>query len=83
MSKNTLATRNINNAKRLLKDAMPDQNSEWIESGWKPLSTALSEQTSEATDIVASDDTVLMKFHMTALHTGTIRRAPATGKRVQ
>lgn len=119
MSESTLATRNINNAKRLLEDAMPNQNYElidqllspnapivragfadlydltqdaipqkgnfkkWIESGWKPLSAALSEQTSEATDIVASDNTVLMKFHMTALHTGTFAGAPATGKRVQ
>ncbi|MFF3850616.1 ester cyclase [Streptomyces sp. NPDC002328] len=56
---------------------------EWLESGWKKLSEGLSDKTSKATDVVASGNTVLMKFHMTALHSGTFAGAPATGRRVE
>lgn len=55
---------------------------EWLETGWKKLSEGLSDKTSEATDVVADGNTVLMKFHMTALHSGTFAGAPATGRRV-
>lgn len=69
----------------LTGDAIPQKDNfrHWIEAGWKPLSSALTDMTSEATDIVASDDTVMMKFRMTALHSCTFAGAPATGKRVK
>jgi predicted ester cyclase len=47
------------------------------------LSAALSDQTSEARDIVGYGDTVVLQFHMTALHSSTFAGAPATGKRVE
>ncbi|MFF8911186.1 ester cyclase [Streptomyces olivaceoviridis] len=56
---------------------------EWLETGWKKLSEGLSDKTSKATDVVANGNTVLMKFHMTALHSGAFGGAPATGKRVE
>ncbi|MFI7639682.1 ester cyclase [Nonomuraea sp. NPDC049400] len=66
-------------------DAIPANGNflEWIEAGWKPLSESLSDQTSEARDIVGHGNTVLLQFHMTALHSGTFAGAPATGKRVE
>ncbi|MFF2840609.1 ester cyclase [Paenarthrobacter sp. NPDC057981] len=56
---------------------------EWLEAGWKVLSAALTEQTSETASIVGDGDTVVLQFHMTALHTGTFAGAAATGKRVE
>lgn len=56
---------------------------EWLKAGWEKLSSALTDQTSVVTDIFASESGVMMKFHMTALHTGTFSGAPATGKRVE
>lgn len=56
---------------------------EWLEAGWKVLSSGLSDQTSEATDVVASEDTVMIKFHMTALHSFTFSKAEATNRRVE
>ncbi|MFJ4268645.1 ester cyclase [Paenarthrobacter nicotinovorans] len=69
----------------LTGDSIPQRGVfiEWLESGWKVLSSALTDQTAETKDIVASGDTVILQFHMTALHTGTFAGAPATGKRVQ
>lgn len=69
----------------LTGDAIPQSGNfvEWLEAGWKVLSSALTEQTSEATDVVASDNTVVMKFHMSALHSGTFAGAPATDGRVE
>lgn len=66
-------------------DAIPQKGNfrEWLKAGWKVLSSALTEQTGKMTDIAASGESVLMKFHMTALHTGTFGGAPATGKRVE
>lgn len=55
----------------------------WLESGWKVLSEGLSDQNSETTDQVASENTVILKYHMTALHSGTFSKAPATNKRVK
>lgn len=55
----------------------------WLENGWKVLSEGLSDQTAETTDLVASDNTVIIKYHMTALHSGTFSGAPATNKRVE
>ncbi|MFF2190844.1 ester cyclase [Streptomyces sp. NPDC058155] len=54
----------------------------WLETGWKKLSEGLSDVTSKTTDVVANGNTVLLKFHMTALHSDTFAGAPATGKRV-
>ncbi|MFD7406930.1 ester cyclase [Streptomyces sp. NPDC059866] len=115
----TTVQRNIDTAKLLLEDAMPNGNFdlirslvtpdapirragfadlyavtgdaipqggnfvEWLEAGWKVLSGALTDQTSEARDIVGHGDTVVLQFHMTALHSGTFAGAPATGKRVK
>ncbi|MFC9502034.1 ester cyclase [Streptomyces sp. NPDC057002] len=66
-------------------DGIPQSGNfiEWLESGWKKLSEGLSDKTSRAQDVVASGNTVMMKFHMTALHSGTFAGAPATGRRVE
>lgn len=47
------------------------------------LSGSLTGQTSQARDIVGYGDTVMLRFHMTAPHSGTFADAPATGKRVE
>jgi hypothetical protein len=114
----TSAQRNIDNAKLLLEDAMPNGNFdlmrslvtedapilragfadlyaltddaipqrgnfiEWLDAGWKVLSGALSDQTADTTSIVGDEHTVVIQYHMTALHTGTFAGAPATGNRV-
>ncbi len=52
----------------LTGDAIPQEGNfrrHWIEAGWKPLSSALTDMTSVATDIVASENTVMMKYRMT------------------
>lgn len=68
----------------LTGDSIPQKGNfvEWLKSGWKPLSSALTEQTAQTTDVVASEDTVIMKYRMTALHSGTFAGAPPTNKRV-
>ncbi|MFC8146441.1 ester cyclase [Streptomyces paradoxus] len=65
-------------------DAIPQKANfiEWLQSGWKPLTDALSDMKGEAKDIVASGNTVMMKFRLEATHSGTFAGAPATGKRV-
>ncbi|CAL9324386.1 ester cyclase [Streptomyces sp. SudanB66_2053] len=55
---------------------------QWLETGWKKLSQGLNDVTSKTTDVVANGNTVLLSFHMTALHSATFAGAPATGKRV-
>ncbi|MFD5951533.1 ester cyclase [Streptomyces collinus] len=69
----------------LTGDAIPQSGNfvEWLEAGWKVLSGALTDQTAEARDIVASGNTVMLQYRMTALHSGTFAGAPATGKRVE
>ncbi|MFJ9711717.1 ester cyclase [Streptomyces sp. NPDC101234] len=69
----------------LTGDAIPQGGNfvEWLETGWKVLSGVLTDQTAQARDIVASGNTVMLQFHMSALHTGTFAGAPATGKRVE
>ncbi|MGW9132920.1 ester cyclase [Streptomyces sp. NPDC055681] len=69
----------------LTGDAIPQSGNfvEWLEAGWKVLSEALTDQTAEARDIVASGNTVMLQYRMTALHSGTFAGAPATGKRVE
>lgn len=69
----------------LTGDAIPQKGNfrHWIEAGWKPLSSALTDMTSVATDIVASENTVMMKYRMTALHSDTFAGVPATNKRVE
>lgn len=68
----------------LTGDSIPQQGNfvDWLKSGWKPLSSALTEQIAQTTDVVASADTVIMKYRMTALHSGTFAGAPPTNKRV-
>ena len=68
----------------LTADSIPQQGNfiEWLKMGWKPLSSALTEQTAQTTDVIASADTVIMKYRMTALHSGTFAGAPPTNKRV-
>ena len=44
--------------------------------------SALTEQTAQTTDVIASADTIIMKYRMTALHSGTFAGAPPTNKRV-
>lgn len=56
---------------------------EWLEMGWKVLSGALTDITGEMRDIVGYSETVIIMYHMTALHSGTFAGAPATGKRVE
>ncbi|WP_437773395.1 ester cyclase [Arthrobacter sp. KNU40] len=69
----------------LTGDSIPQQGNfvEWLEAGWKVLSAALTDQTSKTVDIVGDGNTVVLQFHMTALHTGTFAGAPATGNRVE
>ena len=68
----------------LTADSIPQQGNfiEWLKLGWKPLSSALTEQTAQTIDVIASADTVIMKYRMTALHSGTFAGAPPTNKRV-
>ena len=65
-------------------DSIPQKGNfvEWLKAGWKPLSSALTEQTAETTDVVAYENTVIMKYFMTALHSGTFAGAPETNNRV-
>ncbi len=66
-------------------DTIPQSGNflEWLTSGWEVLSAGLTDQTAETTDVVAQGDTVVVKYHMTALHSGTFAGAPATGTRVE
>ncbi|MCX5095834.1 ester cyclase [Streptomyces sp. NBC_00365] len=66
-------------------DAIPQSGNfvEWLEAGWKVLSEALTDQTAQAYDIVASGNTIMLHYRMTALHSGTFAGAQATGKRVE
>lgn len=66
-------------------DAIPQEGNfvEWLEAGWKVLSAALTDQTSETVHVAADGSIVVLQFHMTALHTGPFAGAPATGRRVE
>lgn len=55
----------------------------WIEVGWKPLSEGLSNQHMEILELIGEGDLVLIRYHMTAVHTGKFVGVPATGRTVE
>lgn len=69
----------------LTRDAIPREGNfvAWLEAGWKVLSGALTDQKGATRDIVGYGNTVMLMYHMSALHSGTFAGAPATGKRVE
>lgn len=69
----------------LSADAIPRSGNfvEWLDAGWKVLSGALTDQTAETTSVVGDARTVVIQYHMTALHVGVFAGAPATGNRVE
>ena len=69
----------------LTDDPIPSKGNfiEWLTRGWKVLQEGLSDQTAITTAEAAAGDTVMLRYHMTALHSGTFCGAPATGRRVE
>jgi hypothetical protein len=51
---------------------------DWVISGWKPLFEALGEQHVDIQNIVAEDNSVMMQYHYSTFHRGTLAGKPQT-----